>query len=261
MSKEKQTFDLAIARAEHFLILYDITKNRRKRSVRSDWSQNFKSCMNWKQSDTIMRIDGKDSVLILRTPPEGLTSENFEHDFASELLRSALVASVSALDRYMHDIVVNRALQLLNGPKKDVPKKLKNLDLPISVTFDAMKKLRSDRNSRPGNQVKKAIQDRRHRQTFQSTSGIDNCAALLGKSGIWSQVGTRMSISMDPDPPQRELNKIVKRRNQIVHEADLERKISAKKDTLRKIERKDAAGAIGLISDFVNAADGIPTAR
>lgn len=259
MSKEKKTFDLAIARAEHFVFLYDITKNKRKRKVRSDWSQKFIRLMSWRLSDPIMRIDGDKSMLILRSPAEDLSYEKFEHDYASELLRSALVASVSALDRYMHDIVVNRALKLLNRSKKDVPRKLKNLDLPVSVTFDAMKKLRSDHNSRPGIQVKKAIQDRLHKQTFQSSNEIDDCAALIGKRKIWSEIGTKMPNSLSGESVQKNLNDIVRRRNQIVHEADLERKISANKDTLRAIKRKDASDAIEFISDFVNAADEVLT--
>ena len=113
----KETFDATIERAEHFLTLYELLKNGRKRKPKSTWSSKFKTFMNWKQKNPIMRIDGKDSLLIIRKPSAGLTYERFEHDYLSELLRSAIVASVSSLDKYLHDIAIEKCYALLTGPE------------------------------------------------------------------------------------------------------------------------------------------------
>ena len=74
--------------------------------------------MKWPNADKVLRIDGKDSVLILRNPPNGMTIKEFEHQYLEELLRAAIVASVSALDKFMHDWAVNVTFKLLNGPEK-----------------------------------------------------------------------------------------------------------------------------------------------
>lgn len=251
----KSTFDQAIERAEHFLTIYDLLKNRRKRKARSDWSKKFKNFMSWPQKDRIMRVDGKGSVLVIRAPMPGLTYERFEHEYVSELLRSALVAAVSAMDRYMHDLTVDKGWALLSGPEKNIPNKLKELSVPVLVTTKALKALRENDNARPGSQVKKAMQDVLHRSTFQGSGGIEQSLQMLGVRDIWRIIANQMPGDWTAEKLKKRLDGIVKRRNQIVHEADLERKISAKKDTLRAIRKKEADDIVEWIKNFVAAVE------
>ena len=115
MSKEKKTFDLAIARAEHFVFLYDITKNKRKRKVRSDWSQKFIRLMSWRLSDPIMRIDGDKSMLILRSPAEDLSYEKFERTILIQIPGYKIISN--ALKGFAENKTAYRAeLVQLYGP-------------------------------------------------------------------------------------------------------------------------------------------------
>lgn len=251
--KPKDTFDFAMKRAEHFLTLYDIVHNSRQRDGRRDWLLSFKKLMRWPQREKIVRIDGKDkkSLLILRESL-GLSREVFSHEYASELLRSAIVCAVSALDRYMHDVVVDKSWTLLTQAEKDVPKELKKVRLPVLATKKALEKLKSNPNARPGTLIKKEIQKVVHIDfTFQKKSDIEKGAKLLGIKDFWRKVSEQMPGNPGAGQIQEDLTKISKRRNQIVHESDLILKTSAKEITQREITHKDAEQAVSWISDFV----------
>lgn len=248
-------FEKAITKAEHSLYLYDLLKNTRARKVRSSWVTKFKKFMVWNKSTPIMRVDGEDSILIIRNPKAGLTYEKFEHDYLSELLRSALVAAVSAMDKYFHDHSVAQCYKLLSGAEKDIPNKLLQLELPATETFKALKKVRADATARPGSQLKMALQSKLHKSTFQGCSGIDECMSLMGIKKFWGRSADKLPDGMDALTLKKAVNKIVRRRNFIVHEADIERKVSASKITFNKIDRKLAHDAISQIKDFVRAAE------
>ena len=213
--------------------------------------------MNWPQNTKILRVDGRDSLLIVRSPAAGLSYDRFDHEYTSELLRSALVAAVSALDRYMHDLVVSKCWSFLNKPDKHIPKSLKELAVPALVTAKALKTLRGDSESRPGYLVKKAIQDVLHRDLYQGSAGIERCMGLMGEKKYWDRLSDKMPETMTSKELRRRLNNIVTRRNQIVHEADLERKIKGRQDTLRPITRTQSYRAVSLIADLVSAIDEI----
>lgn len=250
----KSTFDTANERSSHFLTLYDLLHNKRKRQARTDWSENFKKFMNWKKSTPIIRIDGKDSMLIVKTH-RGLTYDRFDHTYVSELLRSSMVAAVSALDRYMHDLVLEKCWKLLSGPERNIPKELRRLSIPVIETKRAIDQVKSDRKARPGHRIKKAIQVVLHESTFQGPDAIEKCGKMLGISDFWGEVAGGMPNNPAKGEIKDELSKIVRRRNQIVHEADLERKIKSRKDSLRKITRAEAQNAIDFVKNLVVAID------
>ena len=125
--------------------------------------------MHWPQAEKIVRIDGKDrrSILVLREGL-GIDRKGFAHEYLSELLRAAIVATVSALDRYMHDIVVEKSWKLLNEPEDDIPRELKRIMIPVLESKKALDRLRQDQKSRPGNVIKQAIQTVLHSRTHIS---------------------------------------------------------------------------------------------
>ena len=253
----KDTFDFAYKRAKHYLALYNIVHNSRQRAARSDWLENFKRFMHWPLGDDIVRIDGKDgkSLLILKEEL-GIDRELFAHDYASELLRSAIVAAISALDRYMHDYVVEKSWSLLNRPENDIPKELKKIKIPVLATKKALEKIRKDHNSRPGSLIKKQIQDVIHREfTFQKKDDIQKGARMLGIEDFWGKVAEKMPDSPSKMDVQSKLTKVAKRRNQIVHESDIFLKISAKKISQREIKYLEAEEYVKWVGHFVSAMD------
>ncbi|MBN4079938.1 hypothetical protein JYT60_01745 [bacterium AH-315-C08] len=251
----QNSFEHAIERANHFLTLYDILHDTRKRNVKNDWAEKFNKLMHWPKAEEIVRIDGKDkqSTLILRASIS-IDREHFTHNYLSELLRSTIVTSISALDRYTHDLILYHSWGLLNQSENNIPKKLKELKIPLLTIKRALKKLKDDSSARPGHIIKKQIQDTLHQEyTFQTVSNIDTASKLLGISDFWSLVGKEMPGRPSPKIIQKGLRDIAKRRNQIVHEADLILKRKGQEITARNITRKEAQSAKDWIKDFVTS--------
>ena len=257
MTKPIDAFEAALDRAKHSLILYDLVHDTRNRSIRSDWATSFKRIMHWPASESIVRVDGKgaDSILILRESL-GIDRSRFTHDYTSELLRAAIVASVSAVDRYFHDIVVYHCWGLISRPEDQIPKQLLKISIPILAAKKAVEKGRSNNKSRPGHIVKKAIQEQLHRTfTFQNPDDIVKAAQMLAITDFWGRIANEMPDSQSKDAIIQRLKEIGRRRNQIVHEADLILKTKAKQLTLREVSPKYARDTVDWISSFGHAAD------
>ena len=250
-------FEAAMNRADHLLRLYDVLHNTRSRAIRSDWAARFLNLMRWPTGEEIVRVDGKDkqSLLILR-PSLGLNHTSFTHDYLSELLRSTVVATVSALDRYVHDLVLQHALALLRKRETSIPTELKKLSLSLLTTKRALDKLRSDANARPGHLIKAALQEHLHRDhTFQRPDDLAKAAKMLGVEDFWGKVAQAMPGTPRKQAVITKLRAITMRRNQIVHEADIYRKTQAKQITLRDISKAQADAWCAWTRQLVAAID------
>lgn len=256
--KPLETFQNSIERCSHFITLYDLLHNKRERSVRSDWATRFRSFMGWSPNETFFRIDGEKSMIIIR-PTGNLTSDRFDHDYVSELLRAAIVNSVSALDNYMHDLAITNSLKILYRAEDEIPAEFKKLSIPVIETKKAIKKIKENPASRPGHIIKKAIHERLLYQTYQGPKGIENCMALLGIRGVWNLVTPLMPNNSTPEKTKANLLKITNRRNKIVHEADLVQRLEARSFSLRIITRAEAEKSVKFIKEFVVAIDQIAT--
>lgn len=251
----KAVFDFSLERAKHLLALYDILHNSRHREGRKDWLDKFKKLMRWPNGELITRIDGKDknSLLILRESI-GLSSEKFAHYYVSELLRSSIVNSISAMDRYFHDLILNKSWSLLSKAENEIPKGIKSLPIPAYAVKKALEALRADPKARPGNYLKKEIQSVLHKEnTFQTVSGVDTAVSMLGLKDFWKTVG--IGLGRSAGDTQKKLGSITRRRNQIVHEADIVLKTKGKEITLRDISRVEAEEAVLFIEKFICEVD------
>ena len=250
-------FDAAMQRAEHLVTLYDLLSDRRIRSVRRGWATKFRELMRWRKREKFARVDGNQCILILREKA-GISRSHFSDEYLSELLRSAIVAAVSAMDRYFHDAVVSRCWTMLTRPEGQIPKELRALDLPALETARALAHLRRDPKARPGNLVKKAIQDKLHNDfTSQGPDSILKAANMLAVKDFWQTVADQMSNKPKKGEVIAKLRSIAFRRNQIVHEADLERKTRSKHLTLRPITHRHATESIAWIRSFVTTVDSV----
>lgn len=244
-------FIAAVARAKHLLQLYELICDTRKRGVRADWSASFKQIMHWPSDEKIVRVDGKnrDSILLMRESC-GIDREHFAHDYSSELLRSAVVASVSAIDRLLHDLIIQHSWKLLTQKEADIPKKLQAISISVVDTKKALDHLRRDKSSRPGNLVKQAIQEKIHRDfTFQTPDSIFQASQMLGIKDFWGKVVEAIDSDTSKSDLLATLSKITKRRNQIVHEADLIR-TSRRDPSLREISYADAEKWVNWMASF-----------
>ena len=236
------------------LRLYELICDTRKYNVRKDWESTFKQVMHWPDKESIVRVDGKDkaSILVLREKCN-IGREQFAHDYVSELLRGAVVASVSALDRYLHDLIVKHSWKLLNRREEDIPKGLKSLNISTLDAKKALEHLRKNSASRPGHLIKQAVQERLHREyTFQNPDSVLAAAKMLGVEDFWSKVSAKMPGKPANGEVIKMLRKIAQRRNQIVHEADLIRTRRADA-ALRDISHSDAVAWVEWMEGFGSA--------
>jgi len=213
--------------------------------------------MQWPDSEKIVQVDGKDrnSILILRERLH-IERRHFAHDYVSELLRAAVVGGVSALDGYMHEQVLSHSWSLLSRAEDKIPTELKKLEIPLLDVKRAIDHARKKNNTRPGNMIKKSIQEILHKNfTFQKPDNIKKAADMLGIADFWGQVASKMSSNPSKENVIDRLRQITYRRNQIVHEADLERKARAKKLTFRKINRNETQEIVTWITNFGKAMD------
>jgi hypothetical protein len=82
---------------------------------------------------------------------------------------------------------------------------------------------------------------------------------MLGIKDFWNAISADLANGKAPGDIQNELREIVQRRNQIVHEADIELQQRAREIKLRDINRSDAEQAITFIEEFIGATDHIVT--
>ena len=259
--KAKTGVDAAIERARHLLVLYDLLCDKRERGVRSPWATRFKKFMSWPQKERLVLVEGSGTLLILREST-GISRQHFGHDYLSEILRFSIVAGVSALDRYLHDLVVEKSWKLLTRKEEDVPKELATLGLSALSTRKALNRLKKNPKARPGHIVKQAVQTAVHAQfTFQGTNQVTKAAKLLGIDDFWAQVAAAMPGTPSAGEAQATLTEIVKRRNQIVHEADLVLKTKSGKVSLRDVSRETAGEWINWIETFATAIGGVVDAE
>jgi len=86
---------------------------------------------------------------------------------------------------------------------------------------------------------------------MQGSNQIDYALELMGIRGFWGDVAKKMDGVRTAKNIQIELNEIVKRRNQITHEVDIERTVRNRKTKFQEIDKSEAEKAVKFIKYFV----------
>ena len=251
--KAINNFKHALGRTNHLLELYNLLHNTRKRSMRAGPAAALKNDLGWPKKETIIRVDGKgnNSVLLLKGST-GIKKERFTHQYLSEILRAALVATVSAMDRYFHDAIMDLSLGLLSKKESDIPAEFKKIHIPLLLANKAVKRLKENSNARPRHVIKQGIQDYLHKQhTFQGSAQLCKALKMMGVQNPWDQLEHKINLTKNEIITL--LDEIANRRNQIVHEADLVRKTSGQTVTLREISLIRTKKYIGFIENIVES--------
>jgi hypothetical protein len=171
----------------------------------------------------------------------------------SDMRRLSIVTAVAALDTYMHRLILERAFQ-----HDDLPKSLAALDVPFEqllaqadATRDAARAKPS--KSRPRVGVKRQLQERLLRETFQNYNAVSRALKMAGRAKDWGPIGAKMAPPLTPAEIKRRLDEVVHRRNQIVHEGDYERLQKPQKAKLNKITQPQARRDIDFIAAVIDA--------
>lgn len=171
----------------------------------------------------------------------------------ADMRRLSVVMAVAALDTYMHRLILERAYT-----HKVLPKKLAQLDVSFEQLLAQAEETRDaarakPHNSRPRVGVKRQLQERLLRETFQSYNAVSQALTMAGRPKSWAAIGEEMSPQRSPDDIREHLNSIVRRRNKIVHEGDYERLQKPQKAKLNGLTQSEAQRDIEFISQIITA--------
>lgn len=175
--------------------------------------------------------------------------------FHSELLRAALVTSVSAMDAYFHDKIARNISGTIKRKAPHFPEELvsllsegKNKDdvvrafLSISITDRPL--------AHVSTQVNRILSER----TYQDPGKIEQGLRIIGINDFWRSVAA--TLNADPDQLKRQILRYVKRRHSIVHVGDLGTSKKTRHQ-VRKITPSFSRECVDSIEQFIHAADDI----
>jgi len=131
----------------------------------------------------------------------------------SDILRSALVLAVSALDQYVHEVVRLGLLEIYGGRRAHTPTSLK-FGVSLGRALQILVEPEDD------SWLDTEIRERHSWQSFEHPDRIADAIRLISDVSIWDTVAR--DLTYDTSDVKRRLGLIVDRRNKITHEADLD---------------------------------------
>lgn len=131
----------------------------------------------------------------------------------TDLLRAQIVMIVSALDLYIHEITRVGMLEVYNGSRPQTDAFLK-----FQVSLDSA--IQGVSNSSRDEWLETEIRTRHSHLSFQEPNKIADAVRRFSSCELWPSVATMLNL--DIREVKGRLSAIAKRRNQIVHEADLD---------------------------------------
>jgi hypothetical protein len=157
----------------------------------------------------------------------------------SDLYRAAWVQAVAALDHWLHQEVVSRAIVLINDRTGERPKRLASYQLSFKTAEDMQKRSIDE-------VMIEHMTERLGRDSYQKPDRIAEGLGYLTdkKQGvIWSEVAQILGAPHSADTVKARQTEIADRRNKIAHEADI--------DPLMKDRRPISADETGTVVDWI----------
>ena len=254
-----EAFQDTFERAHRFLRFHDGLINTRQRGIRADWKNSFCDLMHWPKAQQIERVDSRDAVLILRNTA-AIIADDFSSEALEDQLRAAITFGVSALDRYVHERIVKGFVTAFRS--STLLKQQREFMVPATLAIDIVNKVsaaaRNNDDIRPANEIRNVVQKALHKRPFQSWSEIEYGFNLLGYTNISKEIKEKTnSTDVEISNLKEKLGKIVARRNQIVHEGDLQRHQRGGQVSVQPIMRKWVEESLSDIKTIVTKLDAI----
>lgn len=130
----------------------------------------------------------------------------------SDLLRAQLVFVVSALDTYVHEVVLEKMIDIYTGARK-----ASSRFGQFSVSLGSLPSNSIGNNGSSWLEVE--IKQKHKWSSFQHPDKISDAIHLVSDLSLWVEVGRKMGMATAD--VKTELGLIVDRRNKISHEADI----------------------------------------
>lgn len=160
---------------------------------------------------------------------------------ATDLYRASLVQGVAAWDRYMHSVVLDRAVEIMLGRlAAGAPSKV---GLPLGAVATLMNAPNAATRELA---ARSYFADRLAKETFQRPDDVAAALAMVGIKAIWS--------TAFPNAQQAKiaLGVVIDRRNKIVHQCDYDPAAPYK---VLPLSASDAIDALKVVNDTVQAID------
>ena len=160
---------------------------------------------------------------------------------SDDLYRAALVQGVAAWDRYVHGVVLDRAVKIILG---GMPAgKSSKVGLPLEAVAQLM--------NAPGQAerelaAKSFFAERLSKETFQRPDDVAAGLAMVGVNAIWS------TAFPSAEQAKVRLGVIVDRRNRIVHHCDCDPVLPG---AVVPLTASDALDALQVVGETVMAID------
>jgi len=128
----------------------------------------------------------------------------------SDLYRSQIVLTVSALDHLIHEFVLEEMMETYNGRRTPSPA-FNRFSIPISTVQGSLPS---------SNVISSHIRQKHSWLSFQDPDKIADATRLISDLKLWEEVAPSFGLSSGDIKAQLKL--IVDRRNKIAHESDLD---------------------------------------
>lgn len=174
-------------------------------------------------------------------------------ELTDDLVRNALSMGVAALDTYLHAAVIRSVdAWSLTGA-------LARLDLRFDdvckVVADAVEDRRKNKQSRPWVKVKDTLRERLLKESFQSSTAVENALRMCGYRNGWSKIAEQMGGKAEG--LKERLNSIVHRRNKIVHESDQQRASRPREVRLEHVDPDEVEADLAWLEELLEAIDAV----
>lgn len=160
---------------------------------------------------------------------------------SQDLYRAALVQGIAAWDRYVHGVVLDRAVEIMLG--RIQAGKSSKVGLPLSAVAVLMNVTgQADRELA----ARSFFAERLSKETYQRPDDVATALAMVGVNAIWS--------TAFPDAGQAKvrLGVVVDRRNRVVHHCDCDPVVPG---AVVPLTAEDALDALQVVSATVVTID------
>jgi len=130
---------------------------------------------------------------------------------SDHLLRASLTMTVSALDTLVHELIINAIMFELKESKSVFKTNRITIDISVALESSIENRLRL---------IESSLRRQYSKRSFQSSRQIEEILATIGITKIWTKLSCLLGQSAEDIKTRLDL--IVRRRNLIVHEGDLD---------------------------------------
>jgi hypothetical protein len=171
-----------------------------------------------------------------------------------ELLRAEWVARIGALDLYIHELVAQRMVAIFEGRASTTPAFSR-----FQLSTETLIRIRTATSLTDASAAfDLEVRDKLRFQTFQDPDKVADGIRLVSKVELWNEVAATLGATPatrtdEAKNIKRQLSLVVRRRNQIAHEGDLQPNL------LREpwpITQQDLTIVAALVERIVRAIDG-----